>query len=311
MVELTDRPSARSSTGLSAPDAPVRTIAPREAGLLNVWREFWRYRRLLSFFGRRFLLKRFANTWLGWLWLPLRPAAILSTRILVFGGLIGISTGRVPYPLFFVVATAAWMLFWETTYWSSRSLELNRRLLPYVYVPKVTVILAAIIPSLVEFGMYVGFAVFGTVYYYIRADYFYLDIGWRTLLVPAGLALIALLGLGAGLLTASAGARARDVRFSLGYVLGFVYFLTPVIYPISAVPNKWRPLAELNPVTGAMEMVKDGLFSSSHELSTDAILVTVIAVFVLWVPGLWLFDRREVGLLHGREPRRFGLPRRA
>jgi lipopolysaccharide transport system permease protein len=290
-------------------ELPIRTIEPRKPGLLNVWREFWRYRHLLGFFGRRFILKRFANTWLGWIWLPLRPAAILGTRILVFGGLIGISTGGVPYPLFFVVATAAWILFWETTYWSSRSLELNRRLLPHVYVPKVTVIVAAIIPSLVEFAMYASFAVLGTIYYYIRADYLYLDIGVRTLLVPAGLALIALLGLGAGLLTAGAGARARDVRFSLGYVLGFIYFLTPVIYPISAVPAKWRPLAELNPLTGAIEMVKQGLFSSSHELSTDAILVTVIAVFLLWIPGLWLFDRREVGLLQGLAPRRFGLPR--
>ncbi|HXH89403.1 MAG TPA: ABC transporter permease [Gaiellaceae bacterium] len=288
----------------------MRAIEPREPGLLNVWREFWRYRALLLFFGRRMLLRRFANTWLGWLWLPLRPAVMLSTRILVFGGLIGIATGSTPYALVFVVATTAWTLFSETAFWSARSIELNRKLLPHVYVPKLTLIASALVLSLVEFGIYVCFVIAGTLYYFVRADFLYLDIGLKTLLVPLGLFFLVMLGLGVGLLTASAGARARDIRFSLAYVLGFVYFLTPVIYPLSTVPPKWRPLAELNPLTGAIEMVKDGLFSSSHELSSDAVLVTAIAVFIIWIPGLWLFDRREVGMLHGRPQRWFSRPAR-
>ena len=90
--------------------------------------------------------------------MPLRPALALGTRILVFGGLIGIATGKTPYPLFFVVATAAWSLFFEAAYWSTRSIELNRKLMPRVYVPKLTLILAAAIPALLEFAIMALFA---------------------------------------------------------------------------------------------------------------------------------------------------------
>ncbi len=226
---------------------------------------------------------------------------MLATRILVFGGLIGISTGTRP------------------TRCSSSSRPRPGALLRggLLVDPKPRAEPQAPAaglrpqadpdrlggdPGSARVRDHRVFAIVGVLYYYIRADYWYVEIGIHTLLVPAGLLLLLLFGLGIGLLTSAAGARARDVRFGIGYVLGFLYFLTPVIYPLSAVPEKWRPVAELNPLTGAIEMVKDGLFPS-HELSSDAVLVTLFWVFVIWVPGLWLFDRREVDVLHGRDRR--------
>jgi lipopolysaccharide transport system permease protein len=291
---------------LRAPEG-IRVIEPRQAGLVGLVAEFWRFRRLIPYLGGRFLEKRFARTWLGLIWLPLRPLTTLATRILVFGGLVGISAGKTPYPIFFVVATAAWQLFYECAYWSTRSMELNRKLLTRTYVPKMVVLMSAAVPALVDFGINVCFAILGVLYYVVRAHIFYLEFGVQTLLVPVGLLLMMLLGLGIGFITSGAGARARDVRFGIGYALGFLYFLTPVIYPLSAVPLKWRPLAELNPLTGAVEMVKDGLFAA-HELSPDAVGVTLFWLFLIWGPALWLFDRREVGILHGRTYR-LPLPR--
>lgn len=285
------------------PVAHPRVIEPRRPGLIPLAREAWRFRRLIPQLGRRFLEKRFARTWLGMVWLPLRPLTNLATKILVFGGLVGISTGsNTPYPIFFLVATAAWQLFYECAYWSTRSVELNRKMMMRTYVPKVVVVLAAAVPALVDFAIHVVFAAAAVLYYLFRAHYLYLEIGIRTLLVPAGLLIMMLLGLGVGFLTAGAGARARDVRFMIHYCLSFMYFLTPVIYPLSTVPQRWRPLAELNPMTGAIEMVKDGLFRA-HELSPDAVWVSLFWLFLIWVPILWLFDRREVAVLHGRRYR--------
>jgi lipopolysaccharide transport system permease protein len=283
----------------------VCIVGPRRAGLVGLATEFWRFRLLIPYFGARFLQKRFARTWLGLIWLPLRPFTVLATRILVFGGLVGISAGKTPYPIFFIVATAAWQLFYECAYWSTRSLELNRKVLLKSYVPKMVVLVSAVIPAFVEFSVNVSFAGLAVLYYVVRAHIFYLEFGLQTLLVPAGLLLMILLGLGIGLITSGASARARDIRFGIGYFLGFIYFLTPVIYPLSAVPLNWRPIAELNPLTGAVEMVKDGLFAA-HELSPDAVGVTLFWLVLIWGPGLWLFDRREVGVLHGRAHR---LPR--
>jgi lipopolysaccharide transport system permease protein len=291
----------RPAGHLRSPHRPF-VVEPRHPGFRSLAAEAWRYRLLMTYFGKRFLQKRMARTWLGMIWLPLRPGINLATRILVFGGLVGISTGKTPYPIFFITATAGWQLFYETAFWSMRSVELNRRLLSRVYVPRLVVISSALIPAAVDFAINISFAGLAVLYYLVRAHIFYLEFSMRTLLVPAALGLIILLGLGVGLLMSGASARARDVRFSIHYFFQFLYYLTPVIYPLTQIPEKYRPIAELNPMTGAVEMLKDGLFRA-HELSPDAVGVTLLWVFVIWVPGLWLFDRSQVGILHGRRLR--------
>jgi homopolymeric O-antigen transport system permease protein len=275
-------------------DLPVTVITPRRRGLRPAAREVWESRRYIPYFGLLFIRKRFARTWLGLLWLPLRPSISLLTRLLVFGGLVGISAGKTPYPVFFLTASAAWQLFNECASWSTRSLEIHRRTLRFVQVPRLTVVLSAIVPSILDFLIYASFAALAVLYYVVRGGGFWLELSPRSIVyVPAGLLLILLIGLGIGLLTSSFGARAKDVRFAMGYALSFVYFLTPVIYPLSSVPNKYRPLAELNPLTGAMEMVKDGLFGG-HTLSSASLAVTLTAVAGLWIPGVWLYQRLEV-----------------
>jgi homopolymeric O-antigen transport system permease protein len=292
------RRSVAASNTVRSPGRPF-IVEPRRPGLRPLVTETWRFRLLMPYFGTRFLQKRMARTWLGMLWLVLRPGINLATRILVFGGLVGISAGKTPYPIFFIVATAAWQLFYETAFWSMRSVGLNRKLLARVYVPRLVVIGSSLIPAAVDFVVNISFAVLAVLYYVVRAHVFYLQLGLRTLLVPVGILLIVLLGLGVGLLMSGATARARDLRFSIHYFFQFLYFLTPVIYPLTAIPEKARPFAELNPMTGAVEMIKDGVFPA-HELSPDAVGVTLFWVFLIWVPGLWLFDRKQVSLLHGR-----------
>jgi len=278
----------------AAPAARISVIEPRRPGIWAALGELWRYRRFIAFFGKRLLSKRYSRTWLGLLWLPLRPVLNVATKLLVFGGLIGITAGNTPYPIFFLLASAAWGLFAECVLWSTRSLDVNRGLLREVHVPRLVVIVSAIIPGLIELAIVVALAIAALVYYLIRAHVFYLELTiWSPLTIGTALLLIALLGLGVGLLTASAGARARDVRFGVAYALSFAYFLTPVIYPFERIPNEYRPIAELNPVTGALELFKLGLFPN-EEVSPEAIAVTVAAVLVLWLPGLWLFQRREV-----------------
>jgi len=279
----------------------VHVVKPERPGLIHAWSDAWAHRQYFLYLGSTFLRKRYARTWLGSLWLPLRPSMNLGAKILVFGGLIGVSAGRVPYPLYFIIATAIWQLFSECFLWSIRSIELNRKVAREIYVPRLVYVSSAIVPSGVDFLIYAGFAVIALIYYYVRSGIFYLTLGYSTLLVPLGLVLAALLGVGAGLLAAGLGARARDMRFLAQFSMGFVYFLTPVIYPLSQVPDKWRPVAELNPVTGAMELVKRGFFVS-ESFSINAVWVTLGVVLVIWVPGLWFVRRRELAFVTGSAP---------
>ena len=272
----------------------VTVIERRKPGFFHAVAELWRYRRYSLYFGGIFLNQRLMRTWLGGLWLPLRPGMNIAAKVLVFGGLVGIKTGDVPYAVFFLTATAGWQLFNEAALWATRSLDLNRALLRRVHIPRLVVILGAAVPAAVDFCINLGIAGIALLYYFVRAHKVYIHLNWWSPLeISCGLFLLVALGVGVGVITASRAARARDVRYLVMFLFGFVYWLTPVIYPFSRIPNHYKPIAELNPVTGAMELFKVGLFHS-EPITPKALTVSIIAVFVCWVPGLWLFHRHEV-----------------
>jgi lipopolysaccharide transport system permease protein len=267
-------------------------IAAPSGRLREQWSELWRRRALLGYFGRRFVAKRSSRTWLGLLWLPLRPALTLGTRLLVFGGVLKVTAGHVPYPLFFIIASSAWQLFAESAYWSTRSLELHRRELRQMYVPRLVPLFSAMVPALLDFMIYLGFATIAAGYYVVVDHHSYITIGPETPLALAGIALTLALGLSIGLWTSHLAARSRDIRFGLAYVLGFWYFLTPVIYPISTIPESWRRLANLNPVLQPVELIKRGLLGTG-QVTLHALLVTFAFILVTFVGGMWFFLKAE------------------
>jgi lipopolysaccharide transport system permease protein len=273
----------------------VTVIEPRRHGLLPAAREVWGTRGFIWYFGRGFIRKRTARTFLGVLWFPLRPSISLLSRLLVFGGIARIKSGTgVPYALFFLTASAVWQFFHECAYWATRSMDVNRVALRTVHVPRVTVILSGIVPAVTEFFIYSSFALGAYVWYLSRAHVSYYKVSrWSLVEVPGGLLLLLMLGIGIGLITATFAARTRDVRFSLGFLLSFAYWLTPVVYPLSQIPLKYRSIAELNPMTGAIQLVKKGLFGG-QDLSPETVIVSCVAVVLLWIPGVWLFHRFEL-----------------
>jgi lipopolysaccharide transport system permease protein len=276
----------------TAPTRLVTVIEPPRGGIRDGAREIWRRRALLGYFGRRFVAKRSSRTWLGLLWFPLRPALTLGSRLLVFGGVLGISTGRVPYILFFLVASSAWQLFAEAAYWSTRSLELSRRELRQMYVPRLLPLLGSVTPALLDFAIYLGFAGVAAACYAVTDHDSYIRLNAETPLALAGVVLALALGLSVGLWTSHLAARARDIRFGLAYVLSFWYFLTPVIYPISTIPARFRPIANLNPVLQPVELIKRGLLGTG-QVTYSALLVTLGFIVLLFVGGMWFFSRTE------------------
>lgn len=276
--------------------AELRVIEPRHPGVAERAREAWRFRGLVPFFGRRFVEKLYLRTWLGWLWVPLRPTFDFATRAFIFGGVFGVDTRSVPYLLFVLVGMSAWELFDRTAYWSTRSLELNRRFLRRLYVPRLTVITGATFPGAVIYAVY-GVLTLLVIGYYLLADgQLYLEVEPQTLLFLVGVALLVALGLSIGLWLSIYAAQARDVRFALSYLLGFWFFVTPIVIPLDQIPEGFRTVVELNPVTAPVELVKHGL------LGTDAppgiALASTLAVIALvGGSGLRFFSRSEAAAL--------------
>lgn len=280
-----------------APARP-RVIEPRQPGPLERVREFWRYRRLIPYFGKRFIEKLYLRTWLGWLWIPLRPILDVGARVLIFGALLGVPSDGVPYLLFFLIGMSAWQFFATTTYWATRCVELNRRVLKRMYLPRLTVLVASVAPSALFYIMYMIIAAIVVAYYQIADGVFYLVLGPELLIAVAGLVLSTLLALSIGLFTSIWGAQARDVRFTLAYVLNFWFFLTPVIYPLSTIPEGFQTVASLNPMTAPIEMVRYG-FLGSGEVPLTALAVSVGTIVVIALGGLAYFSRSEALALDG------------
>lgn len=289
--------------GLRAPDtaapAPVsdrprprRVIEPRQPGAGERAREFWRWRRTMPYFARRLIEKRYIRTWLGWLWIPLRPIMDIGARVFVFGTVLGVATGGVPYLLLLVVGMSAWRLFASSAYWGTRSLELHRGFLKRIYVPRLTILAAAPAPASVEYLVYVIIAAVAFAAYWVIDGTLYLELGAGLLLVPLGLGLLLMLALAIGLWTSVYGAQARDVRWGLNYALNFWLFLTPVMYPLSTVPEEARLVLELNPMTAPIMLVQDGLLGTGGPPLLP-ICICLGAIVILGAFGAWFFNRSE------------------
>lgn len=267
-------------------------IEPRRPGAAHAAAELWRSRRLVGWFGKRLLEKRYQRTWLGWVWLPLRPTLDVVARAFVFGSILSAPSEGVPYLLFFLIGMSAWNLFEESVFWSARSLELNRRILRRVYVPRLTMLVGSLAIGAVEYLIYMIMAALAVTYYLLADGTTYLALGANTLAAVAGLALIVLLAQSLGLWLSVLGAQARDVRFFLRYITGFWFFLTPVIYPLGAVPENLRWLAAINPVTAPVEMVKYGVLGTGG-VPMEALAVTIGFIVVVATGGIAFFRRSE------------------
>jgi lipopolysaccharide transport system permease protein len=273
----------------------VRILTNRPPGLLARLRELWVSRSLVRWFSQNFIARFYANTWLGWWWIPLRPILAVLPRAVIFGGVLKAPSNDVPYLLFFLVGISAWDMFHRTWYWSTRCLELNRRILGRMYLPRLAIFSASAAPGLVEYAVYIAFGAIVVGYYTITSG-FPLHLGANTLWLPLGLLLVLGVSLSLGLWTSVLGAQARDVRWVVRIVMSVWFLFTPVIYPLSAVPATFRALAQVNPLTAPMEMMREALFRAG-DVTLTGVAISVAFILVVAVSGLVWFNRSESAAL--------------
>jgi lipopolysaccharide transport system permease protein len=289
-------PEVHSFNAMNATDetatapAPGWVIEPRREGLKARFRDVWRYRRLMRFFASRTLQKLYANTVLGWAWIFIRPLVPLVVNTIIFSGVLRVGSYDVPYFLFLTTGNSIWEFFASAVTWGTRSLELNRGFMSKVYVPRLIMPMAAMAPSYLYLGINVAVLACSLVYYRVTTGVNYLaflHLGWAF----AALALTVVLALGISLWTSVLALQARDVRFTLGYVLGFWVFLTPVLYPLN-VPAKWQWAIALNPMAAIVNAFKYGVLAIPV-LDLEHLGIAVLISGVTLASGLWFFNRAD------------------
>jgi lipopolysaccharide transport system permease protein len=255
-------------------------------------REVWQYRRVLAFFGIKAVQSLYSKTRLGMPWLFIRTLLPLAVGSFVFGGVMQVPSGMVPYFIFFTTGQLAWSFFDGPLIRGSRGLDVNRELLRKLYIPRVILPMGQMAAGLVEPVIVTGVLIGVASYYRITDGVWYVNLGWEAARALLAAMLILAFAFSLSLWTSVWQARARDVRFVLRYVVGFWLYFTPVIYPLSMVPERWRGLAYVNPLTAPLELFKSGVLQGL-EPAWPWVGYSAAVTLVVFCGGVWHFSRNE------------------
>jgi lipopolysaccharide transport system permease protein len=280
----------------SASDAAERSAwnisADARDGFAARVREVWQYRRILWFFALRATQSLYRKTFLGVWWLFIRTLMPLVVGSFVFGAVINVPSGGVPYLVFFLAGQLPWNFFDGPLVRASRGIDGNRQLLTKLYIPRIILPLGQMAAGVVE-PIIIAVILVVTLVYYRRVDgVWYVQPGLRLMAAFAAVLVILWFAFALSLFTSVWQGRARDMRFVLRHIVGFWLFLTPVVYPASQVSARIRWLIYLNPLTAPVETFKWAVLPGM-EHSWPWFIYSVGLTAVLFVAGLWYFARSE------------------
>ncbi len=248
-------------------------------------RDLWEYRELLYFMVWREVQGRYRQTALGMSWLLLRPVVNMVVLSIVFGGLIKVPSDGLPYPLFSLAALLPWGYFSNAVSRAAGSLVENMHVISKVYFPRMVVPLAGAASGLVDFAA--SFLVFLGMMLIYRTP-----LRWEMLwLLPLVLVAFAF-ALAVGLWLATLSVKYRDVSFAINFLLQVLMYASPVIYPVSLVPERLRFVYQLNPMTGVIQGFRWALLGSG-EAPGMTFLLSVGIILLALAGGAFVFRRTE------------------
>ena len=265
--------------------APVLVIRPTRGFLHLNLREIWNYRELLYFLVWRDVKVRYKQTALGAAWAVIQPVMTMVVFSIFFGRLAKVPSDGIPYPVFAFTALLPWQLFAFALTESSNSLVSSQNLITKVYFPRLVVPIASVLAGLVDFG--IAFIVL------LGMLFFYGIVPTAAVaLLPLFVLLAVVTALSVGIWLSTLNVKYRDVRYTIPFLTQLWMFATPVAYPSSLVPEKWRALYGLNPMAGVVEAFRWALLGKSGSPG-PLLWVSVAAVLLLLVGGLFYFRRTE------------------
>jgi len=261
------------------------------------WFEFnlskiWQYRDLLKIYIHRNIVTQYKQTILGPFWIIIPP--ILTTFIftVIFGNIANISTDGVPKPLFYMSGIVTWNYFSTALTSTSNSLAGNAAIYGKVYFPRIIIPLATLFSSLVRyFIQLILFSCF--LVYFIINNSNGIEIQFHLLwMLPILIIIMGIQGLGFGLLFSAVTTKYRDLRFLINFGVQLLMYASPVIFPLSIVPEKYKWAILLNPMSSVIESFRYMIFGVG-QISFDAIFYSIIFTGVLFFSGYLIFNHME------------------
>ncbi len=272
------------------PAAPPTVVIEPSRGWAHLGlRDVWRYRELLFFLVWRDVKVRYKQTALGVLWVLLQPLLSMVVFSVLFGGLLKVPSGETPYPLFAFAALLPWNYFAGSFTRASNSLIASSHLITKVYFPRLIIPMSGVLSGLVDFA--VAFVVLVGLLLFYRVP-----LTPAAALLPALIALAMLTALGFGLWLSALNVRYRDVQYLVPYLVQIGMYLTPVVYGSNLIPERFRWLLNLNPMTGVVEGFRWALLGPEavgDYLSLPLLAVSIAIALAVLISGAIFFRRTE------------------
>jgi lipopolysaccharide transport system permease protein len=265
-------------------------IEPQSSLLELNLKDVWRYRDLLWLLVKRDFVSFYKQTILGPLWFFIQPLFTTIIFTFIFGNLAGLSTDGLPQPLFYMAGITAWNYFADCLTKTSTVFRDNANIFGKVYFPRLIMPLSIVVSNLVRFAvqMLLFFMMIG--YYAFTGADFHLNA--YVLLFPVLVLMMALLGLGLGLIITALTTKYRDLAFLITFGVQLMMYATTVIYPLSAAPAAYKWVIELNPMTGIIEAFRYG-FLGEGSLTLQTLGYSVIFTLVSLFLGVIIFNKTE------------------
>jgi lipopolysaccharide transport system permease protein len=260
----------------------VRIRGRRRWGALNL-QELWSNRDLFYFLMWRDVKVRYKQTALGVAWVALQPLLTMAIFTVIFGRLAHLPSDGQPYPIFVYAGLLPWNFFSNAVTTSSNSLVGNATLITKVYFPRLVIPGAAVGAGLVDL------AIAGTILL-AMCFYYHVSLGIRLVMLAPLAVLLTIFAAAVGLWMSALNVKYRDIRYVLPFMIQIWMYVTPVIYPVTFIPAKWRWAVMLNPMSGIIEAFRSSIFNQPFNWAGLAAAAIITVAFFVYAA----FDFRRM-----------------
>lgn len=260
-------------------------IRPKKLFSLSDLTEIWENKELLYFLTWRDFKVRYKQTSIGILWAILQPFLTMVVFSVFFGGMLGIPSDGVPYPIFVYTGLLFWQFFSSALSDTSAVLITNKSIITKVYFPRLLLPLSSVATKFIDFGIAAVILV-GMMFYYG-----YTPHTAGILILPLLLLITFMASVGLGLIFASINVKYRDVRYVLPFFIQILLFVTPVIYP-AGIAGKYSWILALNPMTGVIQSARATLLGTTT-INWTLILISLLTTICLMIWGIYVFKKTE------------------
>lgn len=262
-----------------------------ESSLFSInFREIWHYRDLLFMLVKRDFITFYKQTILGPLWFIVQPLLTTLIFVILFGNIAKLSTDGIPQLAFYLAGITIWNYFSESLTKTSSVFTANASIFGKVYFPRLIMPLSIVASSLLKFAVQFGLFILVVLYYTFVAQS--IQPNFWILLTPVLILLMALFALGVGMIFSSLTTKYKDLTFLLAFGIQLFMYITPVVYPSSALPEKFQILAKINPLSSIFECFRYAYLGTGTFTITDLLISTLVIVF-LFFAGVLVFNKVE------------------